>query len=86
MSSEGIDPAAEQWGTLALVTVPAGADTGGTSATGGAAGTGLLEVSGLALALAAQDSLKNILGSMMIMLDKPCRVGERSGDRRDPDP
>jgi len=34
-------------------------------------------VSGLALALAAQDSLKNILGSMMIMLDKPCRVGER---------
>jgi MscS family membrane protein len=34
-------------------------------------------VSGLALALAAQDSLKNILGSMMIMLDKPFRVGER---------
>jgi len=34
-------------------------------------------VSGLALALAAQDSLKNILGSMMIMLDKPCTVGER---------
>lgn len=34
-------------------------------------------VSGLALALAAQDSLKNILGSMMIMLDKPCKVGER---------
>ncbi|MGB3049656.1 MAG: mechanosensitive ion channel family protein [Polyangiales bacterium] len=34
-------------------------------------------VSGLALALAAQDSLKNILGSMMIMLDKPFKVGER---------
>ena len=34
-------------------------------------------VSGLALALAAQDSLRNILGSMMIMLDKPFRVGER---------
>ena len=34
-------------------------------------------VSGLALALAAQDSLKNILGSMMIMLDKPYKVGER---------
>jgi MscS family membrane protein len=34
-------------------------------------------VGGLALALAAQDSLKNILGSMMIMLDKPFSVGER---------
>jgi len=33
-------------------------------------------VGGLALALAAQDALKNILGSMMIMLDKPYRVGE----------
>ena len=34
-------------------------------------------VGGLALALAAQDTLKNILGSMMIMLDKPYRIGER---------
>ena len=34
-------------------------------------------VGGLAFALAAQDSLKNVLGSMMIMLDKPFRVGER---------
>lgn len=34
-------------------------------------------VGGLTLALAAQDSLKNILGSMMIMLDKPFRIGER---------
>ncbi len=34
-------------------------------------------VSGFAIALAAQDSLKSILGSMMIMLDKPYRVGER---------
>lgn len=34
-------------------------------------------VGGLALALAAQDSLKNILGSTMIMLDKPFKVGER---------
>jgi MscS family membrane protein len=33
-------------------------------------------VGGLALALAAQDTLKNILGSMMILLDKPYRVGE----------
>ena len=34
-------------------------------------------VGGLALALAAQDTLKNLFGSMMIMLDKPFRVGER---------
>jgi MscS family membrane protein len=34
-------------------------------------------VTGLALALAAQDSLKSILGTMMIMLDKPFKVGER---------
>lgn len=34
-------------------------------------------VGGLALALAAQDSLKNFFGSMMIILDKPYRVGER---------
>ena len=34
-------------------------------------------VGGLALALAAQDTLKNILGSIMIALDKPYQVGER---------
>jgi MscS family membrane protein len=34
-------------------------------------------VGGLALALAAQDTLKNLFGSMMIILDKPYRVGER---------
>lgn len=34
-------------------------------------------VGGLALALAAQDALKNVFGSMMIFLDKPYRVGER---------
>lgn len=34
-------------------------------------------VGGLALALAAQDALKNLFGSMMIFLDKPYRVGER---------
>jgi len=34
-------------------------------------------VGGLAIALAAQDTLSKILGSMMIMLDKPYRVGER---------
>jgi MscS family membrane protein len=36
-----------------------------------------LGVGGLAVALAAQDILKNFLGSMVILLDKPFRVGER---------
>ncbi len=34
-------------------------------------------VGGLTLALAAQDTLKNIFGTMMIFLDKPYRIGER---------
>ncbi len=34
-------------------------------------------VGGLTIALAAQDTLRNLFGSMMIMLDKPFRVGER---------
>ena len=34
-------------------------------------------VGGLAVALAAQDTLKNVFGSMMIILDRPYRVGER---------
>ena len=34
-------------------------------------------VGGLAVALAAQDALKNIMGSMMIILDRPYRIGER---------
>jgi len=34
-------------------------------------------VGGLAVALAAQDTLKNLFGSMMIILDRPYRVGER---------
>lgn len=37
-------------GTLNLVTVPAGADVSGTSATGGANGTGLLDIRNLSLA------------------------------------
>jgi len=36
-----------------------------------------LGVGGLAVALAAQDTLKNLLGSVMILLDKPYRVGQR---------
>ncbi len=34
-------------------------------------------VGGLAVALAAQDTLKNVFGSVMITLDKPYKVGER---------
>lgn len=36
-----------------------------------------LGVGGLAFALAAQDVLKNFLGSIMILLDKPYHVGQR---------
>jgi MscS family membrane protein len=36
-----------------------------------------LGIGGLALALAAQDTLKNFFGSIMIMLDKPFIVGQR---------
>ena len=36
-----------------------------------------LGVGGLAVALAAQDTLKNLLGSIMILLDKPYNVGQR---------
>ena len=42
-------PFAFQPGTLSLVTVPPGADTSNTSATGGASGTGLLDVRNLDL-------------------------------------
>lgn len=36
-----------------------------------------LGVGGLAVALAAQDTMKNLLGSIMILLDKPYKVGQR---------
>lgn len=36
-----------------------------------------LGIGGLAIALAAQDTLKNFFGSLMIMLDKPFRIGDR---------
>lgn len=36
-----------------------------------------LGIGGLAVALAAQDTLKNFFGSIMIMLDKPFLVGDR---------
>ena len=34
-------------------------------------------VGGLAVALAAQDTLRNLFGTIMLMADKPFRVGER---------
>ena len=43
------DPAVFQPGTLSLVTVPVGADTSGTNSTGGARGTGVLDVRNLNL-------------------------------------
>jgi len=36
-----------------------------------------LGIGGLAVALAAQDTLKNFFGSIMIMADKPFKIGER---------
>jgi MscS family membrane protein len=36
-----------------------------------------LSIGGLAVALAAQDTLKNLLGSVMIFMDQPYKVGER---------
>lgn len=34
-------------------------------------------IGGLAIALAAQDMLKNLFGTLMLLMDKPFRVGER---------
>jgi MscS family membrane protein len=36
-----------------------------------------LGIAGLAVSLAAQDSLKNLFGSLTILMDRPFRVGER---------
>jgi MscS family membrane protein len=36
-----------------------------------------LGIAGLAVSLAAQDSLKNVFGSITILIDRPFRIGER---------
>lgn len=36
-----------------------------------------ISIGGLAIALAAQDTLKSLLGSLMILVDQPYKVGER---------
>ena len=59
---------------LGLVIVFYGANQIGIPLVGVLAGVG---VGGLAIALAAQDSLKNLLGSLMIFMDQPYKPGER---------
>ncbi len=59
---------------LGLVLVFYGANQIGIPLVGVLAGVG---VGGLAIALAAQDSLKNLLGSLMIFMDQPYKPGER---------
>ncbi|MGB5297539.1 MAG: mechanosensitive ion channel family protein [Thiogranum sp.] len=59
---------------LGIVLVFYGANQIGIPLVGVLAGVG---VGGLAIALAAQDSLKNLLGSLMIFMDQPYKPGER---------
>ena len=59
---------------LGLVIIFYGASQIGIPLVGVLAGVG---VGGLAIALAAQDSLKNLLGSLMIFMDQPYKPGER---------
>jgi MscS family membrane protein len=59
---------------LGLTVVFIGANRIGLPLLGVLAGVG---VGGLAVALAAQDSLKNLLGSLMIFMDRPYQPGQR---------
>jgi MscS family membrane protein len=59
---------------LGLVIIFYGASQIGIPLVGVLAGVG---VGGLAIALAAQDSLKNLLGSLMIFMDQPYKPGQR---------
>ena len=60
--------------TLGLTIIFYGANQIGLPLVGVLAGVG---VGGLAIALAAQDSLKNLLGSLMIFMDQPYTPGQR---------
>jgi MscS family membrane protein len=60
--------------TLGLTIIFYGASQIGLPLVGVLAGVG---VGGLAIALAAQDSLKNLLGSLMIFMDQPYTPGQR---------
>ena len=59
---------------LGLAVIFVGANRIGLPLLGVLAGVG---VGGLAIALAAQDSLKNLLGSLMIFMDQPYKPGQR---------
>jgi len=59
---------------LGLVIIFYGASQIGIPLVGVLTGVG---VGGLAIALAAQDSLKNLLGSLMIFMDQPYKPGQR---------
>ena len=59
---------------LGLTIIFIGANNIGIPIFGVLAGVG---VGGLAVALAAQDSLKNLLGSLMIFMDQPYKPGQR---------
>lgn len=59
---------------LGITMIFYGANQVGIPLVGVLAGVG---VGGLAIALAAQDSLKNLLGSLMIFMDQPYKPGER---------
>jgi MscS family membrane protein len=60
--------------TAAIVLVFRGADEIGLPLVGLVAS---ISIGGLAIALAAQDTLKSLLGSLTILVDQPYRVGER---------
>ncbi|MEA3412096.1 MAG: mechanosensitive ion channel family protein [Pseudomonadota bacterium] len=59
---------------LAIVVIFFGASLVGVPLLGMVAG---VSIGGLAVALATQDTLKNLLGSLMIYMDKPYEVGHR---------
>ncbi len=59
---------------LAVTLILVGGEEIGLPLIGLVAGVG---IGGLAIALAAQDTLRNVLGSLMIFFDQPYRAGDR---------